>query len=221
MKLPVVAAVVLAAVQTYPAPFPREGTTKVLENDRVVVWRLDWTRGRPTAMHEHTMDLVAVVLAGGRVTSAPPGRAVQVRDLTRGAALFQPRGMIHVEELLEPATAQSISIELKNVAAPARSPDTSAPEGFPREGARLVVENERVALWDYTWRADRPVARHVHNCDTVVVPVDAGEIRVEFAGGDTRISRLMPGEALYFSGAEPHSEQAVVGTPRAIVVELK
>jgi hypothetical protein len=78
-----------------------------------------------------------------------------------------------------------------------------------------------VALWDYTWQPDRPVALHIHNRETVLVPVTPGEIRVEFQNGETRISRLVPGEAMFFSGAAAHREQAIVGSPRAIVVELK
>jgi hypothetical protein len=143
-----------------------------------------------------------------------------MRDFNDGDALFQPRGVIHIEELVGD-TARSIAIELKDGPVAARPRNTSASEGFPREGARLVVENERVALWDYTWRADRPVGLHVHNRDTVLVPVSAGEIRVQFRNGETRISRLVPGEVMYFSGADAHSEEAIAGSPRAIVVELK
>lgn len=223
MKLALAAVVAVVAVQTYPVPFPREGTTKLLENDRVTVWRLDWEQKKPTAMHEHTMDLVAVVLEGGRVTSKTRDDAVAMRDLKTGDALFQPRGMIHIEELVEPATARSISIELRNdtPAAPARGADASAAEAFPREGARLVVDNARVAVWEYQWLADRPVGLHVHSRDTVLVPVTAGEVRVDFENGETRITRLVPGEVMYFSGAGAHREQAISGSPRAILVELK
>ena len=223
MKLALAAVVALAAVQTYPVPFPREGTTKLLENDRVMVWRLDWEQNRPTAMHEHTRDLVAVVLDGGRVTSKTRDGAVAMRDLKAGDGLFQPRGMIHIEELVEPARARSISIELRNdaPATPARAANSSAPEAFPREGARLVVDNARVAIWDYQWLADRPVGLHVHSRDTVLVPVTAGEVRVDFETGETRVTHLVPGEVMYFSGAGAHREQAIAGSPRAILVELK
>jgi quercetin dioxygenase-like cupin family protein len=112
-------------------------------------------------------------------------------------------------------------VELKDEKVPARTPNTSAPEGFPREGARLVVENERVAVWDYTYIAGRTVPLHIHNRDAVVVPVDPGEIRVQFRNGETRVTKLVPGEALFFSGADAHSEEVSVGSPRVIAIELK
>jgi quercetin dioxygenase-like cupin family protein len=220
MRLSVLTAAAVLAIQTFPPPFPREGTTKLFENERVVAWRLDWIGGTPTPMHEHAMDLVAVVLAGGRTRLTSRDGTVQTRDLGAGDALFQPRGVIHIEELVA-NEAQSIAIELKDGPARVSAPNTSAPEGFPRDGARLVLDNARVALWDYTWLTDRPVGLHIHNRDTVLVPVTAGEIRVQFRNGETRISRLVPGEVMFFSGAEAHSEQAIAGSPRAIVVELK
>src|ERR1043165_528883 len=41
--------------QTLPHPFDREGATKVLENDRVIVWDVSWLqRAYPT--HRHVYD---------------------------------------------------------------------------------------------------------------------------------------------------------------------
>ena len=220
MRLAAVAAVVTLALQAYPPPFPRDGATKVMDNGRVVVWNVVWSPGRATPMHEHTMDLVGVVLESNHVKVTLADGSVQPGQPTRpGQSVFLPKGVVHIEESV--AGGRSIAIELKNEPPPVRVPNTSAPEGFPREGARLVIDNARVAIWDYTWLPGRPVALHLHNRDTVLVPVDAGEIRVQFRNGDTRISRLVPGDALFFSGADAHSEEASLGTPRAIVVELK
>jgi hypothetical protein len=221
MKIVAMAIAAVLAVQSYPPPFPREGVTKLLENPRVTVWRVDWTKNRPTAMHEHQKDLVGVVLEGGHVrVTLPDGTVVPGQPTGKGMASFQRRGVIHREESVADG-GRNIAVELSNDPPPARAPDTSAPEAFPREGARLVVENERVAVWEYEWLASRPVGLHVHNRDTVLVPLDAGEVRVTFRSGETRVTRLVPGDALFYSQAEPHSEVAVTGAPRAIVVELK
>ena len=221
MKPVLLAVVALLTFQSYPPPFPREGVTKLLENDRVVAWRVDWSKGRPTPMHEHKLDLVGVVLEGGQTKITLPNGTVQTGQVsTRGTAAFQPRGVIHIEEALLD-TGRNVAIELKDAAIAPRARNTSAPEGFPREGARLVVENERVAVWDYTYVAGRVVPLHIHNRDTVVVPVDAGELRVQFRNGEVRTTKLVPGEALYFSGADAHTEEVSVGTPRVIAIELK
>jgi hypothetical protein len=138
----------------------------------------------------------------------------------RGAATFQARGVIHSEEAMLDK-ARNLAVELKDEKVPARTPNTSAPEGFPREGAKLVVENDRVAAWDYTYVPGRIVPLHIHNRDTVVVPIDPGELRVQFRNGETRVTKLVPGEALFFSGADAHTEEVAVGTPRVIAIELK
>ena len=84
-----------------------------------------------------------------------------------------------------------------------------------------MVENDRVAVWDYTYVPGRVVPLHIHNRDAVVVPVDPGEIRVQFRNGATRTTKLVPGDALFFSVADAHSEEVTVGTPRVIAIELK
>jgi len=221
MKLALAAVIALFTIQTYPPPFPRDGVTKVLENARVVAWRVDWAKGRPTAMHEHKLDLVGVVLERGQTRITVPNGTVTVGQPTvRGAATFQTRGVTHSEEAMLD-NARNLTVELKDEKIAARTPNTSAPEGFPREGARLVVENERVAVWDYTYVPGRAVPLHIHNRDAVVIPVDPGEIRVQFRNGETRTTKLVPGEALFFSGADAHSEEVSVGTPRVIAIELK
>ena len=49
----------------------------------------------------------------------------------------------------------------------------------------------------------------------------SGRVRVQFRNGETRITKLVPGEALFFSGADAHTEEVSVGTPRVIAIELK
>jgi hypothetical protein len=221
MNLAATVAVALLAAQAYPPPFPREGVTKLVENDRIAAWHVQWIKGRPTPMHEHVLDLVGVALEAGQVRQTFPDRSVKPGTRSEvGAATFLPKGMIHQEES-EVDTGRSIALELKNVTPPAKPRNTTAAEAFPREGARLLIENDRVIVWDYQWQPGRPVALHVHNRDTVLVPVEPGEVTVRFRSGETRISRLVRGEVLYFSGADAHSEEASVGSPRAIVVEIK
>src|SRR5438445_12988692 len=50
----------------YPVAFPRPGTKKVFENERVIVWDSTWTLGVATPMHFHDKDVVVVFLEGWR-----------------------------------------------------------------------------------------------------------------------------------------------------------
>jgi hypothetical protein len=44
----------------YPLAFPRLNATKLLENDKVVVWDNVWHPGKPTPMHFHDKDALVV-----------------------------------------------------------------------------------------------------------------------------------------------------------------
>ncbi len=44
----------------YPLAFPRPGSKKILENDRVIVWDYTWTPDVATPMHFHDKDVVVV-----------------------------------------------------------------------------------------------------------------------------------------------------------------
>jgi len=61
----------LANKSGYPNAFPREGSKKLLDNERVVVWDYSWTAGKPTAMHFHDKDVVVVYLGNGDLSSPP------------------------------------------------------------------------------------------------------------------------------------------------------
>ena len=53
----IVATVLLAAqVSALPPPYPREGATKVFENDRVQVWDIAWLK-QQYPLHHHVYDL--------------------------------------------------------------------------------------------------------------------------------------------------------------------
>ena len=58
----------LANATSYPLAFPRPGSKKVLENNRVVVWSFTWTPGVATPMHFHDKDVVVTYLADGALT---------------------------------------------------------------------------------------------------------------------------------------------------------
>jgi hypothetical protein len=45
--------------QALPPPFPRDGATKLLENDRVVVWDVAWLK-QAYPVHRHVYDYAGV-----------------------------------------------------------------------------------------------------------------------------------------------------------------
>src|SRR3990170_5346953 len=131
--------VLLLAAQSYPPPFPRDGATKVLENESVVVWDVTWAKGKPTPMHEHVVDVVGVTLVPGTVrVTLPDGSTRESERDTAGAVSAGGKGLIHMEEGTSDVPRRAILIELKE----AKKDPIPAPEGvapaWPREGATKV-----------------------------------------------------------------------------------
>lgn len=95
-----------------PSAFPRDGATKRLENDRVVIWDYRWTAGSTTPMHHHDRDSVVVFLEDGALRSTTPDDATAVVEMAPGHARFSVAGRTHSEELIR-GTGRAIVVELK------------------------------------------------------------------------------------------------------------
>ena len=75
-------------------------------------------------------------------------------------------------------------------------------------------------MWDYTWKSGSPTPRHVHNTDTIEVFVDGGTIRTT-ANGKQETHTVAFKNARFVPRGRVDTEEAVSGSPRAIVIELK
>ncbi len=102
----------IANTTSYPLAFPRRGSKKILENDRVIVWDYTWTPGLPTAMHFHDKDVVVVFLDDGDLRSTTPDGQTTENSFTPGTVRFNPRGRTHTETLVH-GEQHAIITELK------------------------------------------------------------------------------------------------------------
>jgi hypothetical protein len=96
----------------YPVAFPRPGTKKLFENDRVIVWDSTWTLGVATPMHFHDKDVVVVFLEDGDLKSTTPDGKEVVNKYTTGTVRFNQRDRIHTETLMN-GKQRAIITELK------------------------------------------------------------------------------------------------------------
>ena len=98
--------------QQYPPQLPREGATKVFENDRVLIWDVTYTKG-PQPIHEHFQDFVGVTLqAGSRKVTDLDGASREIVDKF-GSATFVGKGVIHKEEGISDVPTRKIIVWLK------------------------------------------------------------------------------------------------------------
>jgi quercetin dioxygenase-like cupin family protein len=208
--------------QNYPPPFPRKDATKVFENDRVEVWDVMWPKGQPTPMHEHPYDQISITLVGGsvRVTRSDGNPTMGKSEL--GSVALTRKGTVHAEEGMSDVPQHKIMVQLK----PSVSPDLNTGEGlpgaFPREGATKVLETDRAIVWSYTWRPEQAVPRHADYLDSVTVFLEGGAIRSQADQGGIVSAARKSGDVVWAPhSSNGHSDMAVSGSPRAIVVELK
>jgi hypothetical protein len=102
----------LANKSAYPNAFPRPGSKKVLENERIIAWDYTWTRGAPTPMHFHDKDVVVTYLETGELASTSPDGQVVNNPHYFGFTKFNTRDRVHTETLVK-GQGRAIIVELK------------------------------------------------------------------------------------------------------------
>jgi quercetin dioxygenase-like cupin family protein len=100
---------------------------------------------------------------------------------------------------------------------------TELPHAFPRPGAKQLVDNERVTIWDVTWIKGKPSPMHKHKYDLVGVYLVGSPITVTMPDGTSRESTVDEGFVLFQPKGVTHIEEgAVEENPRhAILIDLK
>jgi uncharacterized RmlC-like cupin family protein len=95
-----------------PAAFPRPGSLKVLDNDRIVVWNYTWAKDVPTPMHFHDKDVVVAYRFDGALKSVTPDGASVVNRYKTGDIRFNKGNRAHYEELVDDRQS-AVMMELK------------------------------------------------------------------------------------------------------------
>lgn len=95
-----------------PSAFPRDGSKKLFENDKVIVWDYTWIPGKPTVMHFHDKDVIAIYMENGELKSTTRDGQATSNPIAFGDARFNPRNRMHSEELVK-GKARAIVVELK------------------------------------------------------------------------------------------------------------
>lgn len=95
-----------------PPAFPRPGSKKVFENDKVRVWNYAWVPGKPTAMHFHDTEVVVTYLQDGDVASTTPDGKTTVNHRKAGDIVYNLANRSHSEEVVK-GEQSGIMLELK------------------------------------------------------------------------------------------------------------
>jgi hypothetical protein len=141
-----------------PPPFPRPGTTSLLDNSTVAVWNVSWLM-QQYPLHTHRYDLIGISYAtGDRIITQGNGPG---RLGTTQAWVFQTNraNVTHVEEGASDPPMRAELIEVKR-------PEPRAEELFTADALRQVAgapvwENSRAAGWLAMPGSPFPTHRHI------------------------------------------------------------
>lgn len=193
-------AAVTAQTPAPPQPFPRPGTTSILNNGVVAVWNVSWLK-QQYPLHTHLYDLIGIsYVEGDRIITqgAGPGRLVNTK-----AWVFQTNraNVAHVEEGASDPPMRAVLIEVK-----AAGPRPAA--AGPTDGLRQVVgapawENPRAAAWLFLAGVPAPTHRHAGDA-----------VELIFDGSTT------PG-ATFVTAGTVHAGPSPKEGERAYIFELK
>jgi len=98
---------------------------------------------------------------------------------------------------------------------------TGLPQAMQRPGAKKILDNARITVWDYTWTLNVPTPMHFHDKDVVVMFLEDGDLKSTTTKGEVTLNQHKPGTIRFNARDRAHNEELVRGKQRAIIVELK
>lgn len=149
------------------------------------------------------------------IDSAPAQPLDAVVVSLSGNAVFLPKGTA------PKITGRSIVIDLKDHPVAPIANNSGYPLAFPRPGIKKLFENDRVIVWDYTWKPDVPTPMHFHDKDVVVFFLEDGDLKSTTPDGQSTVNAYTPGTVRFNTRNRTHTETLIRGKQRAIITELK
>src|SRR6185436_1863617 len=135
MRWIITALALLVQATPLPPAYPRPGTTKLLENNRVIVWDISWLK-QQYPLHRHRYDLTGVYYTDGdRTIVSEDGERRPVHTNACDTA-FQLKGVTHIEEGASDAPLRAVFVELKAPSSTGVVDSTMTPAVFPNGGGK-------------------------------------------------------------------------------------
>lgn len=188
----------------------------LIDNARVTVTKVRLPSARPYTTDRHDYDAVLLIAGDGRLST--DGKPMQQRHF--GDAVFIPKGQQVTEEVESTDPVDLVEVVMKD-SRPPHPNTTGLPPAFPRAGAKNTLNNNRAAVWVYTWGAHETTPMHYHDKDIVGVFRYDGPLKSTDPAGKSTIIRYHAGEVRFTPGDRSHTEGLVSGRQSAILMELK
>jgi len=203
MRLIAAALLIIFQVQTLPPPYPRDGTTKLFENDRVIVWDVSWLQ-QAYPVHRHVYDYSGVYYTNGDRIIVSERGARSPSSSVAWDTFFYRRGVTHSEEGASAEPLRGVFVEFKEPDPQGATDTNTVAPAFPNPMDKKVRESERVVIWEFVPAPGPTASPHFHTRDAVVVAFTKLKPRVSFVTRGT-----------------VHSDEQTASADRAYVFELK
>jgi quercetin dioxygenase-like cupin family protein len=103
---------------------------------------------------------------------------------------------------------------------PVQTPEL--PYALPRDGAKQLIDNERVTVWDVVFQKGKPTGMHRHKYDMVGINLADGTVKVTSAPDKVSTENRRMGQVLWAQKGSTDSQEGTSDTPlHAILVDLK
>jgi hypothetical protein len=212
----------LSAQKTTP-PFPRDGATKVQDNDRVFTWDTTLQKGKSSGPNKLDLDQVSVSLTEGAKKFTRPGGTWDIEQERLGSVRYDPKGTVLQEECISDTPCRAMVFQLKDYVPDPWPTREGVPPQFPRINTVKLFETDRITVWDQVWKPGEAIVRHAHYHRTVTVFLQGGTIHtIPDNGIPNPPFTRNPGEVLANVTFNPdaHIEEGLAGLPRAIWIEF-
>jgi len=196
-------------------PALAQSAAPVIDNVRVTVHDVVLQPGSQAAAIEHAGDYVILYFEGGRIRAANGKTATH----PSGGAMFGHGGSTSDTALGKPA--HEIVVDLKDSPSNTVPNTTGLPPAFPRPGSKLILENDRIRVWNYKWLPGKPTPMHFHNTEVVVAYRGNGDVASTTPDGKTAVNHRNAGDIVFNLANRSHSEELVKGEQSGIMLELK
>lgn len=145
-----------------------------------------------------------------------PAGALEFDTVTVSAS-----GKVRFFEQGTPAAGDRLVVGLKRVRVAPLANNSGYPQAMQRPGAKKILDNERVTVWDYTWTPNVPTPMHFHDKDVVVMFLEDGDLKSTTVKGEVTVNSYKAGAIRFNARDRVHTEELVRGKQRAIIIELK
>ncbi len=193
----------------------------VIDNERVTVWDVTLADGASGPTTPSDLDTVILFLEGGTIRSLAKDGTSRLADREFGDAVFVPKGTLSTDTVVSGGPAHEIIVALKNHAVPPTANTSGLPAAFPRPGSVSVLNNDRIAVWNYSWTPGQPTPMHFHDKDVVVAYRYDGTLKSVSVDGKSVENPYKAGQIYFNKANRAHYEELTTEHQSAVMMELK